>query len=378
MKKNENNSLEKYKNDITKILKIPPERIHSLEKVPWLNKMEEGTKSRVYELIAYPESKSVQSSFILKEYDLDSLDMGGNDIFKEYVTEKAILKIAKEYKIGSMFPVILSENYEPFEEKKAILVKTVSDKTLEQLLTPLNFRGTYHEKLEKKNKMIRSSLDISARFDTIISKYKDKIENEISNLSNKKFREGIESRENNRYVSNFKRYFQTFFSRQIDSDYLSELASEYWKDRSIIVEDCYPFNLAPETFIDLGKIKIGPTALQLGCLLGYPSVFNIIRKEGGGENCFHPFVSYFSKNKGKTETEDKDTENLAVGTMLGGIYGNMRIAAGLKLRKGDSYSRHITRFLLSAREQAKMLEKEKKIQPLYSLINGSLIKSLDR
>ena len=371
-------TIEEYKNDVSKILNVPLEKISKIKEVSWLEKLEKGTKSKLYEVIV-TLNKNKSTSLILKEYDLNALDLGGNNILKELITEKALLTTAKKYNLENIFPRILSENYEPFNHKNALLVETVSANTLEQLLSAKNFMNLpYSEILVRQNRAINNSLEISSRFYDIFPEHKERIEAEMKNLSNGKF-DKIDQKNSAEYTKSFGGYLGGLFGfPEINKgkENFSSLIEEYWTDYADIIHDCYPFNMAPDTFIDLGNIKNGPIALQIGCLLGYPSVFDVLSSKKN-DRTFFSSVSFFANRYNNNRHNHnnhtiKNPEQFAKGALVGAIYGNIRVAAGLKARHGEEYINNIMSLLYTSKSQAKMLGNEAK--PIYDLLSADLDK----
>ena len=347
--------IDEYKNDISKILNVPVEKIQTFEEIPWLEKLERGTKSNVYHISI--RSGSPPDEFVLKEYNPEAIDLSNSDSYlRDYFTEKSILIVAKRHEdLRKISPLIKSEEYAPFEEKKAILVKNINKKTLEQILSKDNIleKDNPLEKTSFKYGRIRDCLDICSQFDSLFPRYGIEIDKEINKLSSGQFSE-IKQQSIADYAKNFAEYLKILYPSADDKiikecrDDYSNLALKYCSDYTGIINDLYPPNISPTGFVDMGNVKIGPKVMPLGCLLCSPDVFDVLKKEKDG---FYNLVSDYSK---KTNI---DPEIAANGALLEGLYGNIRVAAGLKRRSWGSKEEY-SRFAKYAQEQANLLEEE--------------------
>jgi hypothetical protein len=356
MKTKERVKFDEYRMHIADIVRISPDDLVYLKEVPWLEKREKGTKSNVYEIMIKPASLR---SLILKEYHTSPFDMSNkqNVSLEEFVTEKSILKTAKKYpEMSEIFPTILSENSEYFNNKKALLVETVSLKTIKQILSC--HESDSYENLEIKKQAVLNFLNTCAKFFNIMPLHKNEIEDEMKESSNNQVK-NLAQMSPMYYSAHFKFYTNMLFSKN-DADAnkrFSELVNDYFDFNSIILHDCYTTNTTPKKFIDVGNVKIGPKAVHLGCLLGDPEIYKIFSKNE---------IGVLISNLSEKLSEKDDAEKLKKGNLLADIYGNLRLAAGIKL---ENKAENIGDLISAAKEQSKDFGEE--AFPIYRLIDSN-------
>jgi hypothetical protein len=335
------------------------ERVAKFRRINWLTEEEKGTKSNLYELILRDPGKTI----ILKEYKKNPLDLGGkNTGFNDFIAEKAMLKVALKYhEISEIFPTLLSDDDPFFDSKQALLVETVVSKTLEQSLLS-------NEKVSNI-KYILKTIETFAKFFSRMPNYKQAIENEMNVISSGKISE-IQTRNFYDYMQSFKKHFEYLFSKKDKAgfDAYGHAALNYFGEQILMVNDAYPFNLAPERFIDVGNLKKGAMAMQLGCLFT-PIVLKTLKKE---KATVESVIYRFCENYGKIS----EPEKLIRGTLNASVYTNLRCAAGIKKRKRSKKAKEYAHeYVSAAKEQAGLLaSKDERASPLYESINPEAVK----
>ena len=117
-------------------------------------------------------------------------------------------------------------------------------------------------------------------------------------------------------------------------DSIGELAKAYLTRPDmvrLIQHDCYPWNHLGNKLIDAGDMKLGSPGMQLGRLLGHPSIYNKLfypsgqtntNKQENAEACIQEITDYYAAKLGL----DKRVVNSA--TYVGGMYGVVRLLPG--------------------------------------------------
>jgi len=346
-----------YRKNIARIKNIPEESVGNFDKVSWLEKGEKGTKSDVYSIvIKTPGAKS--DPHILKVYNREAIDLSGNkSIYESYIDEKAMLTTALRYeKVREIFPALQSDDDPFFDSNCALLVKEVEMRTLEQILVS--------NSTSKVNPILKS-LETAAKFKNFGMKYVNDIEAEIKKCSNGVY-EKIEKKTPELYAYSFAKHMGIVSpkSNRLNAQMLFlDSARKYFDFDSFILNDFYSFNISPDRFIDVGEPKIGPQALMLGCLLGYPTVFNILKKESISMDYL---VNHFTERC----QDYMDKDKLLKGTLLGGIYGNIRCAAGIKTRHPEDKDTIKELISIAVVQAENLYDKDKTSHRLFSLLNN--------
>ncbi len=128
----------------------------------------------------------------------------------------------------------------------------------------------------------------------------------------------------------------------------------------LIQHDGYPWNHLGVKLVDAGDVKIGSVAMQLGCLLGNPSIFDKLfydprayplntNKQENARECIREVTHHYAN------ALDLDPKTVERGTYVGGIYGNIRLLIAKDFGDLDKQ-----RFRRAALEQLTILKKYEK------------------
>ena len=356
--KEDNNNNEKLKKYIFCSLKYTNPNIELEEKDITIKERKEdlvhgllirlGTKSKIFRIITLEREngKVFARDYILKIYGKNGEDMTNSEALEHYAIERAVLSVNSKLE-KKIYPELLS-----FSDKDYFLLMRYSlDKNLEKMLD------------EGANvvKTISDSLNpVCLHHDCLIN-YKEDIEKEIKeirNCSDKKI-DGLQVLDEEYFSKNIKKYQEIlngFLEKGIKdkiSEKIPELCENLTKkeDYTSIRKDGYPWQNKVDNLVDAGSVCIGSRALDLGCLIGYPTIFN---KLNDGQ--FDLIIGdYCSKVKALNNNYNPDKHEFKRKIYSGAIFGNLREAAGLVYYKELGDAGRLSENLSTIKNQIELL-----------------------
>ena len=291
---------------------------------------------------------------------------------KELERERAIFKFTGKY-VGSrvypdltslnqtqIFPRILRDKSGAFKKRRQLLLELIREETLEEKVSREGIAG-----LSTLSESLNPVVLLHEMLPAKIAKYKDYGGSELDQIIKR-----IDDRDV--FTPSILKYLellggkhisgtQKYELEKVTSELISPLANPSDKNFFIttIQKDGYPFHNMFVSLIDGGSVVYGHRALHLGCLLGHPGIYNKLpvildnladtsgervasRKK---ENLSRLISSYLSKCRLLVSAEGLDrnvpdkkeiTEEFFKTTLLGGVFGNCRIAARIRSSKHHS------------------------------------------
>jgi len=312
------------KEEIKKI--IQPEVAANISLAPFGEWWEQGTRSETRRITA----DGLNKIYVLKEY----LNGNENGSYKDFVTEKAILKIGNSNIEGieGIFPKLLSYNNEKFNKKKMLLLEIVNEDTLEQRI----------EKRKKENNKV-SFREVEGALDPLVKLHRglyghlELINQELNSLSEGKFKE-LDLVAPEEYKTKFSIALEKVFG-YIPSEARNEITEKFFdvskeinrkEYESIIQFDGYPWHNTLTSLIDAGCVKVGSCAHHLGSLFGNSGIYNAL--ENPREALSHIATMYLIKT-GK-EKEINNFKDFEKAIYINSVFSNVYASAGAKLKKG--------------------------------------------
>ena len=283
---------------------IYPEEVKSLSFAPLEAWGEQGTRSDTYRVVTEGSSKD----YIIKRY----LNGNENGSYKDFITEKAVLKIGND-KMEGLFPKLLSYNNEEFNKRKMLLLEIVNKDTLEQTIAK---KREKNEKVSFREAEWESALDPLVRLHRGLYRHLGFINQELNSLSNGKFKE-LEIASPEEYKTKFSTALGKVFG-EIPLDARDEIAGKFFdlshginkkEYESIIQFDGYPWHNTLTSLIDAGCVKVGSCAHHIGSLFGNSIFYSVL--ENPREALSHLATMYLIKvEKERYPAETKKEINL--------------------------------------------------------------------
>jgi len=290
----------------------------------------------------------------------------------ELERERAIFKFTGKY-IGpkvhpdltslnptQIFPRILRDKSGAFKKRRQILLETIREETLEEKVAREGVAG-----LSTLSESLNPVVLLHELLPAQIARHKDYGGSELDQIIKR-----IDDRDV--FTNSTLKYLELLSGEHIGGARRCELekvTSELFyplanpSDKNFFIttiqKDGYPFHNMFVSLIDGGSVVYGHRALHLGCLLGHPGIYNKLpvildnladtsgervasRKK---ENLSRLISSYLSKCRLLVSAEGLDrnvpdkkeiTEEFFKTTLLGGVFGNCRIAARIRSSKHHS------------------------------------------
>ncbi|MEM2956435.1 MAG: hypothetical protein QW041_02600 [Candidatus Pacearchaeota archaeon] len=256
----------------------------------------QGSRS-VTEMYRHPKKDEV---YMIKQYVSTKYD--------EFITEKAILKVANKY-IEGLFPKIFAYESSVLHENRILLCEGIKSDTLEQ-------------KIEKSDKITFSQIALAIKPITILhtqlSQYAKEIEDEMRVLSKGKLYRIYELSKYNclkNIVTQFKNADKWTYKL------ISSLLEEYvFRDEYNVLapHDGFPRQNLITRLVDAGNIYWTSCLIHLGCTIGLPIVQN--KFENPHEEMKSCVNFYLQNTRIKA-----DTNHFLTGLYLASVYANMRM-----------------------------------------------------